>query len=61
MTTPAPTTPLKFANRSEQHRRLQALLGAFMNYPTRDGAAKLVIEAMNDYELMARLRQVIPA
>ncbi len=46
---------------SPQYRRLQSLFTAFMNHPTLDDSSALLVSAMNEYELMARLRRVIPA
>ncbi len=45
---------------SPQYRRLQSLFTAFINHPTLDDSSALLVSAMNEYELMARLRQAIP-
>ena len=55
---PAPDLRCDF--QSPQYRSLQSLFTQFMNYPTTDGSSALLVSAMNEYELMARLRQVIP-
>ncbi len=44
-----------------EQRRLQSLFHAFLNHPTLDDSSAILVSAMNEYELMARLRQVIPA
>ena len=60
MTTTSPVKRLPDFQ-TPQYRRVQSLFTSFMNYPTRDGSSAPLVAALNDYELMARLRQVIPA
>lgn len=65
-TMPTPTTPCDSPRipradfQSPQYRRLQSLFTAFINHPTLDDSSALLVSAMNDYELIARLRRVIP-
>ena len=55
-----PAQDLRCDFQTPQYRQVQRLFTQFMNYPTTDGYSALLVSAMNEYELMARLRQVIP-
>ncbi len=44
-----------------QYRQVQSLFSTFINNPTDLEAASALSSALNEFELMARLRQVIPA